>query len=155
MMTAYGDIDEDARTLNLAQLSTPWDLSNPLATVFENADRCQSFAAEGGEPILDTTYICTTLLVLKNSGVFDEAVTHWRTKPPNQHTVANRIAHFTKFDKYRKANQPLKEALTALTAKFDTADPPLKEALATLAAKTGAPVSTPKKTAPKPGVGSP
>jgi hypothetical protein len=136
MMTSYGDIDEDARTLNLAQLSTPWDPSTPLNTVFLNADPCQSFAAEGGEPILDTTYIRTTLNVLKESGVFDEAVTHWRTKPPDQRTVANLIAHFTKFDKYHKSNQPLKDALTALQAKFATADPPLQDAHTALAAKT-------------------
>jgi hypothetical protein len=117
LVTAYGDIDEDARTLNLAQLSTPWDPSTPLNTVFLSADHCQSFAAEGGEPILDTTYIRTTLNVLKNSGVFDEAVTHWRTKPPDQHTVGNLIAHFTKFDKYRKSDQPLKDTLAALAAK--------------------------------------
>jgi hypothetical protein len=104
---------------------------------------------------MDTTYIRTTLLVLKNSGVFDEAVTHWRTKPPDQHTVANLIAHFTKFDKYRKSDQPLKEALAALQAKFTTADPPLKTALAALAAKTSTPISTPAKAAPKPGPPSP
>jgi hypothetical protein len=151
MLTAYGDIDEDARTLNLAQMNTPWDPSTPLNTVFLNADHCQSFAAEGGEPILDTTYVRTILKVLKNSGVFDEAVTHWRTKPPDQHTVANLIAHFTQFDKYRKADQPLKDALTALQAKFPTAEPPLQDALTALAAKTSTPHRPPTKAAPKPG----
>jgi hypothetical protein len=52
LMTTYGDIDEDARTRNLAQLSTPWDPSTLLNTVFLNADLCQSFAAEGGNPFL-------------------------------------------------------------------------------------------------------
>jgi hypothetical protein len=75
--------------------------------------------------------------VLKDSGVFDEAVTHWRTKPPDQHTVGNLIAHFTKFDKYRKSDQPLKDTLAAL------------------AAKTSVPISTPAKATPKPGPPSP
>jgi hypothetical protein len=41
--------------------------------------------------------------------------------------VPNLVAHFTKFDKFRKADQPLKDTL------------------ATLAAKTKAPPSTPKQ----------
>jgi hypothetical protein len=137
LMTEYGAIDEDARTANVAQLSAPWDPSTPLATVFRNADLCQSFALDGGEPINDTTYIRTTLIVLKNSGVFDDAITHWRNKPLAQHTVTNLVAHFSKFDKFRKADQPLKDSLAALTV------------------KTRAPASTPKPAPPKPGPPAP
>jgi hypothetical protein len=69
--------------------------------------------------------------------------------------VANLIAHFTKFDKYRKSDQPLKDALAALQAKFATADPPLQDALTALAAKTSTLNRTPTKAAPKPGPPSP
>jgi hypothetical protein len=117
LIEAYGEIDDDALEDNLKKITAPWDPTTNIVEVFTNGAKCRKFAADGGEPIVDSKYMRILLQIFTDSGVFGRELEDWEAKPKADKTVSNLQKHFTEANKRRrKKEESLKGTLSANAA---------------------------------------
>jgi hypothetical protein len=118
LRSTYGTITLEDLETNRARLSADWNPDSPIEDVWALIRETQRFAADGNDPISDTTVLSLLLTAFEKTGVFTTAVDKWRDKDPADWTLANFQAHFTKANIERKR----KSKLTAQSGGFHTAN---------------------------------
>jgi hypothetical protein len=68
LVTEYGLIEPEDLEANETQLSALWNPDTAIVLVFNNARRCQKYAAKGGDPISDPMLARKVLKVFQASG---------------------------------------------------------------------------------------
>jgi hypothetical protein len=118
LRSTYGAITLEDLETNRARLAADWNPDSPLEDVWALIRETQRFAADGHDPISDTTVLSLLLTAFEKSGVFSTAIDKWRDKDPIDWTLANFQPHFTKANVERKR----KSKLTTQTGDFHTAN---------------------------------
>jgi hypothetical protein len=118
LRTTYGTITPEDLETNRARLAADWNPDSPIEDVWMLIRETQRFAADGNDPLSDTTVLSLLLTAFEKSGVFSIAVDKWRDKDPADWTLANFRLHFTKANIERKR----KSKLTAQTGGFHSAN---------------------------------
>ena len=99
--TTYGTIQEEDLERNLTELHKPWQIDQPIETLFHQLTICRTFAADT-DPISEATAIRAGLTNLENTSSFTEAIREWRQRPIAERTLANFEIHFAQADIERK-----------------------------------------------------
>ena len=108
LRNTYGAITTDDLEANFSRLSTPWDPTTPIETIFTNVRDCMSFANDGGDPISDAQAMREVLKTIEASGVLDKAVEDWRLQAAAARTFANLLPFFCPRNQERLCIQALK-----------------------------------------------
>jgi hypothetical protein len=98
----YGLITPEMLEENLEKLSTPWNPTDPINTLWKQVKDCMAFAEKGQEPILESTAIRIVLKILDDTKVFPMDMHAWKQRPETEQ--ANSLAlkrHFNKANRER------------------------------------------------------
>jgi hypothetical protein len=74
----YGKITPEMLAANLEKLSTPWNPTDPINTLWKQVKDCSAFAEKGGEPILESTAIRIVIKILDDTQVFPLDMHTWK-----------------------------------------------------------------------------
>jgi hypothetical protein len=66
------------------QLDHQWDPSDPVETVWQNAQECRRFASSGFDTISKSTAVRKPVSMFEKSGVFAGAIRNWRKRPDSE-----------------------------------------------------------------------
>jgi hypothetical protein len=126
--TTYGAVRSDQLEANAMRLDRQWDPSDPIETVWQNAQECRRFASSGLDPISESTAVRKTLSMFEKSGVFADAIRDWRKRPDPEWTWSNLKTDFARANRervrlltsdsagYHGANSAAQTATAAATA---------------------------------------
>jgi hypothetical protein len=150
----YGAVRSDQLEANAMRLDRQWNPSDPIETVWQNAQECRRFAASGLDPISESTAVRKTVTMFEKSGVLADAIRDWRKRPDPEWTWANLKTDFARANRervrlltsdgagYHGANSAAQTAAAAATAAATAAAANANSALAALAAATRSPAPT-------------
>jgi hypothetical protein len=65
--TTYGAVQSDQLEANAMQLGCQWDPSDPIETVWQNAQECRRFSSSGFDPISESTAVRKTVSMFERS----------------------------------------------------------------------------------------
>jgi hypothetical protein len=116
LTTTYGAITFTQLDLNLTQLDVEFNPDEPMEVLWKRVKECRRFAAGGQDPILEVTAVRKTLAVLKQTGVFSEAVRDWSKRPNAELSWAHLRTDFN------IANTEREFSLTAANAGYHRAN---------------------------------
>jgi hypothetical protein len=114
LMKEYGHITPEDLEANMERIRKPWNPDTPIEGVFTNGTDCREFAIEGGNPINDMAYLQILITIFRQSGVMDDSLRTWAMKTAENQTLNKAIDHFTRANRYQRANRAyLKETIAA------------------------------------------
>jgi hypothetical protein len=153
--STYGEVRSDQLEANAMRLDRQWDPSDPIETVWKNAQECRRFATAGMDPISESTAVRKTVLMFEHSGVFGDAIRDWRKRPDFEWTWANLKTDFARANRERLrlltseragfhgANSASQAAIAAATDAAANANAAAAKALAASSSHHGTPGTTP------------
>jgi hypothetical protein len=124
----YSALSDQERINNRAMLSSDWDPTTPIETLFERIRECQRVALVDEDPIHDTVAIRDTVNMFARLQLFPLEVRVWRMRPPHE----RRMTDFQDF--FRAALVERNSHLTTADAGYHSAN--------TVAALTATPPRT-------------
>jgi hypothetical protein len=86
---------------NCNSLSEPWNIDDPIETLWERINHALTVAQKANEPITEATAIRLTIAMLEKTGVFETPLDKWRDKTEADKTLANFKRHITIENKER------------------------------------------------------
>lgn len=107
--STYGTITEDDIDKNLKLMNSPWNIQDPIETLFTRIKGCMTFAATA-DPISEKSAVRAGLQILEATNQFPLACQEWRDKALAAKTMPNFVIHFSKADVSRKRTMTTRDA---------------------------------------------
>jgi hypothetical protein len=95
LVTTYGTIKQSDIEANREKLLAPWNMADPIESLWDRLNEAQRFATQAGQPLPDESAIYLTLEVFTKTGVLPLAIQDWKKKLATDKTLANFKLHFT------------------------------------------------------------
>jgi hypothetical protein len=108
----YGVVSSTEASNNRKKLHDPWDEKQPIGNLWVRANKICNFAAYANVHITASDKLNDTVGVLRRCPKYKRAIETWADKPDADHTWANLVDHFNRFERNEQ------EQLTAEAAGY-------------------------------------